>query len=383
MSGQPDPPTLTISDITAKTTKIKLQSKFDKNLVQYHIKYRKKDDDDDEKKVEWIEAKFKHNRDQHIINDLEMNTKYEIFAKFQVLENRIWSSYSKSKLFTTKSPDPPTLTISDITLTTTKIKFQSKYDKKLVRYNIKYRQKDGDDDEKKVEWNEADLNKNTDEYMINNLLKNTKYEIMGRFKLLSNSIWSQYSESKLFTTPNSVGPPFEFDPKRKASSIVLSNNNKTASKASTSNQRVISKNLLSGNEASSAEWEVTIRRESHTTHWYFAIGYVENATGREGCAIGYNSRECGIFLYLSQRWKKYDGGGSPSSPFISKWKSNILKNGDRFKLIFDFVNRNCKVYLNEESVGTLKTNLPNKVYPAVSFGSGHILETTQWVVRGK
>jgi len=56
---------------------------------------------------------------------------------------------------------------------------------------------------------------------------------------------------------------------------------------------------------------------------------------------------------------KYNNGNS--SAYDSKWKSNLVSIGSRLKLIFDFINKNCTFYFNDQLVGLLDNNLSDNV----------------------
>ena len=288
-------------------------------------------------------------------------------------------------------PEPPTLTISDITARSAKIKFESKYDKNLVGYNLRYRKNDNEDDEKKIDWNEANVDNNKDEYIMNNLDKKSNYQIFGRLKLLDKNIYSAYSKSKLFKTLNYVPPLFEWDP-TKTEAIQFSNNNQKATNTDKygNNQKFVSKTLLNGDDVSSVEWEITIRQkdERGPSYWAFAIGYMEE---QAMSAINYNiwlgtayaKNECSISMFAKERWKIWINNKERLDQFDATWKSDICKVGDRLKLVMYFTNKKCNVYYNDQLVGLLTNQLPHKIYPAAVMRHRTSIETTKWIVKGK
>eukprot|EP01083_Nonionella_stella_P093499 262057_1 len=285
----------------------------------------------------------------------------------------------------------PVLTVSDITLSSAKVKLQSTYTKQLVRYNIKYRtenddSKDNMDDQKEMEWNEVDF-ENDDERTLTDLQRNTKYEICARYKVLENSIVSSVSALKSFQTINY--PPFEWNPQTKHKSIVLSKNNTAANTTDSKcvSRKVVAKNSISGDKLSKMHWEVTIiKRQENNDNWGIAIGYVAKQAMTQldyTKWVGASPNECGLDVYTTARLGKFDNASHKADVFDKKWQAKNVKTGDRIGLIFNFVNHQCVAHINDELIGTLTENLPNDIYPAVSFYYQQAIQTTKWLAEDK
>eukprot|EP01083_Nonionella_stella_P162151 532068_1 len=282
----------------------------------------------------------------------------------------------------------PVLTVSDITLSSAKVKLQSTYTKQLVRYSIKYRtenddSKDNMDDQKEMEWNEVDFE--NDERTLTDLQGNTKYEICARYKVLENSIVSSVSALKSFQTINY--PPFEWNPQTKHKSIILSKNNTAANNtdSNSGSRKVVAKNSISGDKLSKMHWEVTIRkRQKEHKQWGIGIGYVAKQAMNQltyDKSVGNGHGECAFDVWKTNRFGRYNNGDYKSDVFNSSTKSDNLKAGDRVGLIFNFVKHECVVHLNNESIGTLTDNLPNDIYPAVSFCYQQAIQTSKWLAE--
>ena len=171
---------------------------------------------------------------------------------------------------------------------------------------------------------------------------------------------------------------FEWDPSKKPKEIVLSDNNRTVRSDFGRWTSVISKCLLSADKVSKVEWEITIR--ARPKYLYFMMGYAEseskvlyksNIAHKAGC--------CALYLYSESTFRNYKAG--TSTDYMDKWNAKNYGVGDRFELRFNFPDKNCNVYCNGERVGFLTENLPENIYPAMSFSGKHVFETTKWNVQ--
>ena len=102
----------------------------------------------------------------------------------------------------TSQSDPPTVKISEITNYAARITLnlptECKADDDSIDYQFRY--KVSSDDEKTGDWNEIDIDENKNEYLLQNLQSNMKYEACGRYGSATDNLWSRYSKSVQFQT---------------------------------------------------------------------------------------------------------------------------------------------------------------------------------------
>lgn len=103
------------------------------------------------------------------------------------------------------------MTVCNITTFGATVRFKSVHHKYSPAYSLKYRAETGgtaatgttaandDDDQKDPEWQELEFRKGVDEYTLNGLSRDSKYQIYGRYQL-DNKIWSEPSEVECFNT---------------------------------------------------------------------------------------------------------------------------------------------------------------------------------------
>ena len=177
---------------------------------------------------------------------------------------------------------------------------------------------------------------------------------------------------------------FEWNPSTKHDAIVLSKNNKAATPSTARAwYKCIGKNLLSSQKYKKVIWELTItEREEEDRKWFCSMGYVaqqELPQMEYETPIGAARNECGLRLRNTLPLLKIHND-SDSYPWHKKLKSNIIKRGDRLKLCFDYIARQCRLYLNDQEVGILTNNLPDNIYPAVSLCYRNRVETTSFIL---
>ena len=295
----------------------------------------------------------------------------------------------------TRQPGPPSVEISEVRTDSVEIKLVCSFTTNALRHWVRYRlcESDGDsvddgvesvdEEDAKMEWIELDLTERTDKVLIQGLRRGTKYEICGRYQLLDSSVWSRLSQSVEFETPHF--PPFEWDPKRKPTKIVLSNDNLTASSPNSGWYSFVAKNELTASSMATVEWEVTIRkRPSNDAYLALMIGYLEServGSFVRNVNLGRDKHECGLYVGGTNPFQKF--AAKTFTKYDDKWKSNIIKIGDRLSLLFDFNLSKCTIYFNDTIVGLLTEQLPDALYPAMSVAYEHQFETTRWKIFGK
>ncbi len=72
-----------------------------------------------------------------------------------------------------------------------------------------------------------------------------------------------------------------------------------------------------------------------------------------------------------------------STNFIFKHKAKDCRVGDRFALRFNFENHECCGFYNDQKIGVLTEDLPERICPALSSATKHAFETTKWEVFAK
>lgn len=176
---------------------------------------------------------------------------------------------------------------------------------------------------------------------------------------------------------------FEWDPLCKHKEIALLDDNQTFHHTAYGWKTVVSKLLLSGDTLKSASMELTI--DGVPEKWSskplcLMIGFVDSSAVddiRMNMNLGLESTLKCAFL------SETEGFGMCVD---SKWKGDYAKNGDRIRLTFDFVNRTCLIFYNDERVGFISENLPNGLYVAASpFGPANklIVKATEFKVNHK
>ena len=272
-------------------------------------------------------------------------------------------------------PDPPTLKVSGISQTAATIRFQSEYDS--VVYSFRYRRETGDDDdEKESQWIEQVLDNGVDQYTLNGLQRNSKYELIG--KLVRNMVSSSASDLISFETLDH--PPFEWDPARKHDSLMLSDHNRTVTSTSgrTGWFAVVSKNKVNLGSVKSLEWEITMRNFGNYPVFMAGWGAVNAAyqISMDSCLGQKRKRtECAFYVHSSY-FSKYEK--SQKTKFDAEWRGDKCKSGDR--ILFKFQGSRCTLYCNGTEVGVLSDCTPTEIYLAASTYNGITLETTKFEI---
>lgn len=106
VSGEPKAPNLNVSQVSNSTAKIKFESDHLKSAVLYSLRYRKESgNDEDEKESEWREQVVDANTDEYTLSGLAPGTAYGVMGRYKMLENMVWSRYSKIVNVTTDKWD--------------------------------------------------------------------------------------------------------------------------------------------------------------------------------------------------------------------------------------------------------------------------------------
>ena len=215
-------------------------------------------------------------------------------------------------------------------------------------------------------------------------------EQRGRYQLLQNRVWSEWSEMMCMDTEEYESYDFEWDtnPLRKHADILLINTvpnmmsgNKTFKLMKSGFYRtIISKMELSSECMNAVALEFTLRDLGSKGVRYLLIGFVESEAVRHvrlDQNIGQSDRakECAL-LINSNGFYEYTQGQAIT--FFEEWRGRDCRNGDRISMVFDFVNFRCTVSYNEQTVGILSTRLPNRMHIVASpHTPALILDTTK------
>ena len=192
-------------------------------------------------------------------------------------------------------------------------------------------------------------------------------------------------------------PQFEWDPHKAGRGLELSIDGLTFLKPASGRATVLSKNLLSSSNVSIVDWEITVRPGQHQT--YFLMGYVvdngldimrrnvvdiweemeaQAFTGNDFIGNAADKDELALYVVDGSNPMIYSKGNMRL--IHSKWTWSI-QVGDRLRLRFDFDQRECRAFWNDDFVGVLTSDLPHKLYPAASAFYSGSFETTLFEVR--
>ena len=184
---------------------------------------------------------------------------------------------------------------------------------------------------------------------------------------------------------------FEWDPENCANGIKLSNDNTIAECTSNTNRLLISKNVISAAKYNKVEWEITMKLPHRIC---IAFGFVEYPLSK---SIN-NVENSGNFLDEDYNHSVYihDLNVASDSCFdicdgnkdiqkITSKNPGDFKDDDTLKLIFDFVERKCEFYCNDEFMGVILDDMDDKTewIPAMACNKPHTFECTQWNCQHK
>eukprot|EP01084_Bolivina_argentea_P013470 25286_1 len=126
------------------------------------------------------------------------------------------------------------------------------------------------------------------------------------------------------------------------------------------------------------EWEIKMKTINTNGNFIaFMIGFVEHPA--ETSIDKYNHRYFGsnydtqkyqFGVYVSSLYtvfRKYGKHGNHIP--VEKGNDKPWQSGDRFKLKIDFTNKQIQLYYNDEFIGILYKDIPNKLVPTVAFYS--------------
>lgn len=259
----------------------------------------------------------------------------------------------------------------------------SEHNKDAVLYSLRYRCGSGiGDDEKESEWKEEVLDNGVDEYKLNGLSIDSRYQLAARYKLLETMSWSEYSDIVCIVTPKFQFPKFEWDSARKHADIVLSNENQTMSHVRDQNWRtVIAKPELSSESMLSVSWEITIRNIGKLG--YLHIGFVDSdivdQVKLEATCFGTSVRPKEFALGISSGVVSRYQNGTEAMKF-NNWTGSDLKAGDRLLFTMNFEKSTITVHYNGNSMGVLSEALPHRLYVAANAYTPITLETTRFEI---
>ena len=100
----------------------------------------------------------------------------------------------------TTQPAPPIVKISDINSYAAEIAMECNADEQI---ECALRYKECDDEKKMSDWKEVSLGKTNDnktEYLLDDLQRDSKYAVCGRYKSMKENVWSLWSQDIIFLT---------------------------------------------------------------------------------------------------------------------------------------------------------------------------------------
>ena len=182
-----------------------------------------------------------------------------------------------------------------------------------------------------------------------------------------------------------VSSIFEWDSLTKHRNLVVSNEGKTFTDCSRNDtpfnfgrfrtKSLCSTNELSANTSSLVHWELTLKHKGFTPNGHralqwFRMGFVDSEHVRDfkdGEGMG---------------WQIMDGehpvmySSDHSTNLHHNWRF-FTKEGDKFRLDFDFKSGECTAFYNGELVGMISAELPQRLYIVASVRDrGTSLETS-------
>ena len=287
-----------------------------------------------------------------------------------------------------KCPNPPILTVSDLTPLTAIIEMDTDCESASSK-RIRYRLMDGidgskDDDEKEAKWNEIDIEPEMTRHKLIGLTPNAWCEVRGQYYAADSHIWSEWSESLTFSTPKTW--PFEWDPARTHEELKLSKYWQRFTMTSTgwikyNNRSLCSRHPISADFASSVTWELTMK-EKGDDGLYLLIGFIDGQhidKFDKETMIGLNENEVALEIWDGHSVKIKTNGKKKKTDFDGKIASKV---GDCFRLNFNLISRECYAFYNEEPLGLVTESLPQEIYMACTLDRKDIsFETTLFDVR--
>jgi len=228
------------------------------------------------------------------------------------------------------------------------------------------------------------------------------FDFEKRLELLFSGFGRAYGLSYSILVPQSLvcemmkfyDRSFEWDAAVEMNDTILSNDKKLV-EVSIGNpwHAVVAVNLVRADVHKTVHWEVTLRKlpsykKRDPENIRLMIGYVsEEARGcfRDNfrranfplCRHGHGERA--LLLRWGPRFFKY-----PYDSGVKRFYGDYgthFRAGDRVELRFDFESRCCDAYYNGQRVGQITNQLPDALYPAMSFNAApQSVETTKWEV---
>ena len=254
----------------------------------------------------------------------------------------------------------------------------SQYEKKDISYSVQYRKAAGNgDDEKEEEWKEQILEKESDSVKITKLNAKSEYDVCSRYQIVANSVWSQLSKVTKFVTTDF--PKFEWDPNRMDPKYTLSNEGRTF----TSNERgwksLFSKTMLSSKTMNTVIWQMRYNGPSGK-NGHIRMGVVAaHSVGNVVCNNAVEGTENTICLDMYKNGIPYARANGTRTQIRQQrieWEPN-----NTVELRFDLKAKTCNVFVNDEEIGLLTSDLPEEMYLAASlYYEESNLETTVFQV---
>ena len=302
---------------------------------------------------------------------------------------------------TPQRPKAPVLWIYDIAESTATVKVSSGFNALSIIYRVRYRKFGEHESEEIMEWTER-----RSTAKISGLSSNTKYVIDADYCAMGSNVWSEVS-SQTFTTFDLMRKrallvlsfwmrtilnvssdmlsdlvlryflieEFAWDPNRMHHSFRLSNDDRRITKVEEDgNQQHSVCSTMS--YSTSFRWQLSLKNiRSWGTCW-FMMGYTssvndfnpENPIGRHpnDVCLAVMGQSYPVSIYTNSALTELDGGSTYAG-----------KINDRFRLDFDFTNKTVAAFVNDQPLGLLTTNLPERVFLVVSVNKqGTALETT-------
>ena len=268
-------------------------------------------------------------------------------------------------------PAAPKLIVTKVTPTTATIEISTGLkDVVDVVNRIRFRKISANDDEKDVQWQDIILDQNVHLHILSGLTVNTNYAVYGEFQSLDTLVWSEQSTLFEFCTPKEIR--FEWDPMKVHKDLSISNNWKRVTRTKWTKtwtamyyRSVCSKNLLSADTISCVKWKIRMIQKGKQTALLMGFVDAEHVSEfNEEKEIGRNEHEIALDIndgYYPMRWTK-----TKDSAIVKDWKFRC-QEGDTFELRFDFVSKECNAYYNDKHIGLLTSDLPKRLYPAISL----------------
>ena len=229
---------------------------------------------------------------------------------------------------------------------------------------------------------------------INNVQMDENLVSFGYIHRHINSIYNKYDINLLFPdgiiliTILYLQPYFEWDPKNCAKAFQLSNNNTIAKYAMDRNGSILSKNIISSKKYNYVEWEI---RLSDFKFICIAFGFIEypiskSITDLETQDFLTKQYQYSVYIHYDKYTHSFEAcNGNTTIETITKIKLSDIKDGDTFKLIFDFIKMQCSFHYNDKFVAILAKDLKDdtKYIPAMAVYRSYTIECTKWLLQRK